>query len=367
MIKRLVSSLCFLLLLGGVASAAVVGSFRTGSWNGNAFTNDQTGAFDSCVAIAKYRSGISMSVQVDANYSWWIGFSAPGWTMTTGEKIALQYRIDRGPWQQGTAEAISPELARMAMPQGGYIITRFRRGRTLYVYDGTYNYQFRLTGTSRLMRRMARCVDTYAARYGTGAPVVGSVAPGSAADSGASASATPEPEPEEPPHAGNSDDPQLKIEAAQSLFNLMGRTGALTLQLQAEDQRTDDLKGYHAVAYSDARTMTSHIRTAGSYASEQALLTDLISISAKGCEGDFSSGTGRKTVGDKTLFTGHATCVAGDFELAQRYAIAPRGKGGVYMFSVADSYVGEGGGAPVSPPSEITADAFNQAAAAAAQ
>ncbi|MEM7289736.1 MAG: hypothetical protein AAF412_05105, partial [Pseudomonadota bacterium] len=59
--------------------AAVVESFRLGGWSASAFTNDQNGKFDSCVATASYKSGISMSVQVDANYSWWIGFSAPSW------------------------------------------------------------------------------------------------------------------------------------------------------------------------------------------------------------------------------------------------------------------------------------------------
>ena len=144
-----------------MADARVVESFKIRGWRADAFVSDQTGKFDSCVAIARYRNQISMSVQVDANYNWWIGFSALGWTMTPGEKIALSYRIDQGSWQQGTAEAITAELARMPMPAGGYIITCFRRDRVLTVSDQVNTYRFKLTG-------LTSCVQKNSARYGVG-------------------------------------------------------------------------------------------------------------------------------------------------------------------------------------------------------
>lgn len=343
--------LAWMLISGLVpARAGVVDSFKVGSWHVDAFTNDSTGNFDSCVGIVRYRSGISMSVQVDAKYDWWIGFSAPGWTMTPGEKIQLQYRIDRGPWQVGTAEAVSPELARMAMPTGGYIITRFRRGHTLYVYDGAYNYDFRLTGTSRLMASMARCVETNSRRFGAGAPMASNAAP--------APGATPVAEAKQPA------DPQLQIEATQALFNLMGNTGLLGLNLVGEAERDDNTKGIHAVARNDARIVTAHILNQDSFESEQAVLSEMIAKAAKTCEGDFSSGSSRKTVNDKNLQTGQSECTAGDYELKQRYAVAPRSAGGVYVFALSDIHVGEGGGTAVSPGTQIAAEQFNAAVAA---
>lgn len=89
----------------GHAGAASVDSFRLGGWNGNAFTDDQSGLFTSCVASADYKSGITLYVEVDTNYNWAIGFSAPHWNMDVGSDIPLQYRIDRGGWQQGMAKA----------------------------------------------------------------------------------------------------------------------------------------------------------------------------------------------------------------------------------------------------------------------
>ena len=340
------------------ANAAIVENFRQGGWNGSAFTDDASGRFSTCVASATYKSGITLYVQVDTTYNWAIGFSAPHWNMEVGSDIPLQYRIDRGAWQSGVAKATSKDLARMQMPQGGYIITRFRRGRTLYVYDGTYNYQFRLTGTSRLMQRLAKCVEQNIARYGAApgmanaAPAQGGLGQGTPAQSAAPASPAT--------------DPQLAVEATQALFNLMGSAGISGLKLIPDGQRDTDLNGLHAVAADDARTLVAHVFGPGSYTSEEELMSLTVADSQKSCtEGSFSSGTERITVGGKQLYTSYANCEAGDFQLIERVAILKRNAGGVFVYGVADTYVGEGGGAPVSPP-ELTDETFYGAVAAAA-
>jgi len=351
-------------LLFGLASAqaAIVENFRLGGWNASAFTDDQSGRFSTCVASATYKSGITLYVQVDTTYNWAIGFSAPHWNMEVGSDIPLQYRIDRGAWQSGVAKATSKDLARMQMPQGGYIITRFRRGRTLYVYDGANNYQFRLTGTSRLMARLAKCVEQNIARYGA-APGAGDVAAAPAQGglgNNAPAKATTTP-------STSANDPQLAVEATQALFNLMGSAGISGLKLIPDGQRTEDLNGLHAVAADDARTLVAHIFPAGSYTSEEELMSLAVADSQKSCtEGSFSSGTERITEGGRQLYTSYANCETGDHQLIERIAILKRGAGGVFVYGVADTYVGEGGGAPVSPP-ELTDPDFYAAAAGAAR
>ncbi|MBS8261509.1 hypothetical protein DYI23_14890 [Roseibium polysiphoniae] len=326
--------------------AGTIESFRVGGWNGNAYTNDTTGTFDTCVAAATYRNGMTLLVQVDSGYRWAIGFSAPHWNSEIGKEVTLQYRIDRGAWQQGTATATAKDLFRMQMPEGGYIITRFRRGRTLYVYDGAYNYDFRLTGTSRLMARMAKCVEVNSARFGA--------TPGS----GLGAS-----QPTAPAAAANN--PQLAVEATQALFNLMGSAGLSGLKLTPDDKRDTDLKGLHAVASNEARSVIAHIFEAGGYTSTQDLVATIISDAAKSCEGSFSSGSETITETGKTFPTSYSRCVAGDYEKVERAAIVPRRAGGVYVYGVVDTYVGEGGGAPVAP-TELTDPDWHHAAASAA-
>lgn len=351
---RVVIIIVGLLALCMPGHARVVESFRSGGWHGDAFVNDSTGLFNSCVAIARYRSGISMSVEVDSVYNWWIGFSSESWTMTTGEKIPLTYRIDGGEWQHGVATAISPQLARMAMPADGYIVRRFRRGRTLYVRDKSYNYQFRLTGTSRLLARLARCVEKNSARFGAG--------PALSRDEGGAETKTPVVQSPEPVAPATADMAQLQVEATQRLFNLMAGTGLTDLKLIAEADREEGLKGLHAVAGNDTRTIVAHVYPEGSFDSETDIMARLIFEAAKSCEGDFSSGFSADPVGGDELFAGRASCAAGDAELLERYAIAPRGAGGVLVFGVADTSVGEGGGEASAPAKQLTDDAFHRAA-----
>ena len=142
-------------LLSLPAEARSVEHFRLGGWLGDAYVDDADNRFSSCVASAQYRSGIAMSVQVDGSYSWFIGFSSSGWNMAVGTNIPLQYRIDRGGWQQATGEVRTATMVRMQMPANGYLVHRFRRGRLLQVFDGNNTYEFRLTGTSKLMARLS--------------------------------------------------------------------------------------------------------------------------------------------------------------------------------------------------------------------
>ncbi|PVB59453.1 hypothetical protein DCO57_22675 [Labrenzia sp. 011] len=343
----------------GTAHAASMETFRQGGWNGHAYTDDNSGLFNTCVASANYRSGISLYVQVDTGYNWAIGFSAPHWNMKVGADIPLQYRIDRGAWQQGVAKATSTNLARMQMPQDGYIITRFRRGRTLYVHDGSYNYEFRLTGTSRLMARMAKCVERNSARFGA-APAMNA----GAATSGGLGSAPPA---QAASPASPAADAQLAVEATQALFNLMGGAGLSGLKLLPDGQREEDLNGLHAVAADEARTVVAHIFAPGSYSSEQELMSLVVADSQQSCtDGSFSSGSEKITEGGKEIYTSYADCETGDHELIERVAIIKRKAGGVFIYGVADTYVGEGGGAPISPP-ELTDPDFYASAAEAAE
>ncbi len=335
---KLICAVSAIILANWPANAAVVETFRLGGWSGSAFTDDATGRFNNCVASAAYRSGITLYVQVDTTYNWAIGFSAPTWNLTPGQKIPLQFRIDRGAWQSGTGTAADKTLVRMPMPDDGYIIKRFRRGRTMYVYDGAYNYEFRLTGTSKLMARLARCVKRNSSRHGV-SPSMGSAAAPAQSQS-----------PAQPGSSAAPADPQLAIEATQALFNVLGQAGISGLKLIPDGQREEDLNGLHAVAADEARTVVAHIFAPGTYQSEQELISMIIADSAKSCEGSFSSGSEKLVEGGKDLFTANARCLAGDVELIERAVIVKRSAGGIYVYGVADTYTGEGGGAPLSPP-----------------
>lgn len=336
--------------IGRPAQARIVDTFQLGAWSASAFTNDETGAFDTCVASAAYANGITMYVQVDAMYDWALGFSAPTWRMTPGIEIPLQYKFDRGQWQQGVATAASETLARMQMPSDGYIVTRFRRSNVMYVYDGSYTYDFRLTGTSRLMQRMVKCVQTNVARF-----------PGGQAMTGLGQSSMGQ-----PASAPAQSDPALALEATQALFNIMSQAG-LALTMIPDGQREEpDLNGVHAVATAGRRLLVTHIFPAGAYESDQTVMSGLVADSAEACEGRFASGSERIQQNGVPLLTGSAVCEAGDVETIERIVLAPRSAGGLFVFGVRDTEVGEGGG-PVDPLPPLSDETWYRATAVASQ
>ncbi|TYC51482.1 hypothetical protein FMN50_21205 [Rhodobacterales bacterium] len=349
---------CLLIVAGSeVGRAAVLERFRVGGWAGNAYS-DSGGRLATCVAAARYKSGNTLYVQVDTSYRWAIGSSAPDWTLRIGSDVPLRFRIDGGAWQRGTAKATAMNLARMKMPDGGYIISRFRRGRSLYVDYGSKTYEFRLTGTSRLMKRMATCIDQNTARYGA-SPAAGDVT----ADSSASPdNAGTQPTESSAPRAAV--DPAVTLEATQALFNLIGEAGLSGLRIVPEEQRSDNYKGLHAVAGNDARIVVAHIFQPGGYTSESDLMALVVADSRTNCQGTFSSGTEEVTSNGKQLLTSYCDCKGPDRHLFERTAIVKRKAGGVYVYSVANTRSKTDGGKALAP--DLTASAFYSAAASAA-
>ncbi len=92
----------------------------------------------------------------------------------------------------------------------------------------------------------------------------------------------------------------------------------------------------------------------------------IVADSQKKCaEGKFTSGSERINENGKPIYTSYANCETGDFQLIERVAIAKRKAGGVFIYGVADTYVGEGGGAPVAPPELTDPDLYSAIADAA--
>ena len=287
--------------------AGSVESFKVGAWNGEAFVSDQDGSFLSCIATANYRNGISLSIQIDETYGWVLGFGSPHWNLTPGNNFTMQYRIDRSAWFSATATTATPKLVTMPMPYDPSMITRFRRGNKMQVYDGSYTYDFRLTGTSRVIARLSKCVDYHVARS--------NASKGFGANTAQNQPSVSQPTPSVPSTAApnlaettitNDNNQAHQLEATQKMFALIGYAGLSDIKLIPSDQLEEELTGYHALA------------------------------EEKKCQGDF--------------------------ELHERYVIAPRGKGGYYFIGTRDEYLGEGGGAPRSPTDKLDDSTFQTAA-----
>lgn len=160
------------------AEARQVEPFRSGPWTGGVYVDDDTGRFASCMASATYRSGMTMYVLVDRDLEWEFGFHSERWDLDVGREVPFPYRIDRAGWRQAVARAVEPNVVGIPMPADGTVISQFRRGRTMEIFDGVRSYFFDLKGTSRLLPALAECAAFRLALESGGPALGGGAAPG---------------------------------------------------------------------------------------------------------------------------------------------------------------------------------------------
>jgi hypothetical protein len=78
------------MLLGNTSFAkGPFGSIKIGHWAGGAWTNDSTGAFTHCGAVASYLNGTVLVFGQLADQSWSIGFGNQAFHLTPSETFPI--------------------------------------------------------------------------------------------------------------------------------------------------------------------------------------------------------------------------------------------------------------------------------------
>ena len=134
------------------------GSISVGNWKGGAYTNDQTGAFSHCSAIAQYASGVFFVVMIDGNGGWSLGFMHEQWKLKTGEAFPLTLTFDGQQPFNVHGVPIADKLVRVPMPSNSSLISQFRRAKAMTAFTQGQLFQFNLDQTGQLLPVLANCV-----------------------------------------------------------------------------------------------------------------------------------------------------------------------------------------------------------------
>ena len=134
------------------------GSIQVGHWSGGAYTNDSTGQFSGCVATAPYSSGISLSVLVQGDGGWGLGFSHPSWQLRRGEAFPIDLTFDGRAQFHVFGNVLAEVLVGVPMPKTSALITEFRRAKSLTAFAQGQLLQFNLDGSAQLLPSLANCV-----------------------------------------------------------------------------------------------------------------------------------------------------------------------------------------------------------------
>ena len=294
------------LALGLCSSAALADSqqvFKSGNWLGERSFDAQ--GFNHCRITTSYVNGITLTFSLGANYNFGMFFYNSAWSLTKGDKIPLQFWVDRYPARNGTAIAGLPTMVYLDIEDTESLFREMRKGYLLNILAAGKSFKFSLDGTFVALKKMRECVNVTLAASNPGG-------------------ARPQ------PRRSDLTDAQA-ISLAANLLSQAGLSGYRILD--RSEFETTTLKNYDVVWMSD-RTFGALQVFAPGHASSAQMLSDAVTYNeSQLCKDGFFSG--RRTTPDETLKGAvrlYIGCAAtGDIRVY--HTIVPRNNGGYFLFS----------------------------------
>lgn len=294
-----------------LANAAQIDSFRSGSWGGGAYTNDQTGSFSHCAIEASYNSGITLIFALDSTFQWRLGFYNPNWRLTPGARYPVHFRIDRGSLHQGTAVAISGQAVKMELSPTTRLFQRFRHGYVLRVAAAGKSLNFNLTGTSVALNHLLSCTEHH-------------VLQAKAADSA-------NPFVSVPMTSQKTHTKALINEATVLTANLLARSGISGFSILPEGNVPASLSYADVVWVAHGVVGTANVLPGLPNMKPSKIASSIAGGAASACEGQFASGPLPTTTPLGTMTFG--ACKTSNGTVIAYYFVLPRSAGGYYVLA----------------------------------
>ena len=169
MLVRWIAILTMALLLIPLTSKAIEikgYSFKSGSWNGNAYKSDTTGRFTHCSITGRYKSGIILAFALRENFELLIGLQNKTWNIPVTDSFKLGVIIDGVSYGQSQGRAISKDLIRVNFGRYPKILEALKRGRKLQIISSKRKFSFLLPGTNIALGKLLNCVNTAKVNFG---------------------------------------------------------------------------------------------------------------------------------------------------------------------------------------------------------
>jgi hypothetical protein len=306
------------------------GTIRIGNWAGGAYTNDETGVFTACIAMANYQSGINLHVMVGENSTWTLGFSNPAWRLTIGDAFPVVVTFDGQAPFNVSARVAGTSLVVVPMPDNSALIAQFRKAKAMSAFAQGQLFQFAMNGTAALLPSLVNCVNR-TRQFGIAnagdfsvkaAPKAVTAAPASAVGGSLRADA---------PHVLS---PDLQIEAIELASNFILKTSLRNPHVLSRAGTPTAVAANGAAWKSDEAIGFVRIVPPTEGAKGLDVASAVVANDARDCQGKFASRRTSELVDSDVVFRGFSSCDDTDGARFSQYFIVSRKKGGFVMFSV---------------------------------
>jgi len=135
------------------------GDFTVGNWEGGAYSNDRTGDFSHCAAVASYRHGVSLFFMVTKDFEWAVAFRSDKFSVKPGRTIKVGIALDSRRTAQVEAYAIDSKFLRVSLDPKADLFRRFQQAAVLRLEGSDRTYEFNLTNTRQMLPRLLECAS----------------------------------------------------------------------------------------------------------------------------------------------------------------------------------------------------------------
>lgn len=154
---RLIIFLACLVAYPAFAEMIPKTNFYYGSWQGAAYTSDETGRFSHCAISAQYNHGNTLLMSINADATVNVAVQTPEETFTENEEFPVALYIDRRQPFYGNAWATDSRFAILTLNDIDSALLSLKKGRTLIVQSKYGEVPFDLSGTSRALEATLQC------------------------------------------------------------------------------------------------------------------------------------------------------------------------------------------------------------------
>ena len=149
----------WLLAGAGAAEAAKLTSpFRVANWSGGALANDQSKAFERCVATTQDAKGTSITYSINHEFRWGVALSNPSWNFIKGAALSLILRMgqEREPFN-ANAMVTDRSVLELQVKDPIALFSKLRNVRELRVVIGGLALEMALTGGDEVLSALTQC------------------------------------------------------------------------------------------------------------------------------------------------------------------------------------------------------------------
>src|SRR5215475_5881756 len=260
-------------LLGAIATASVAAAapastLQIGNWSGGPQFDSRTRQFERCAASLNNGSGTTLTISIDRNFGWALGFSNPSWSFGKGHSFGLILTIGKQYQIRQTALAVGVDRLELQLDDSLTVFARLRVLPQLKATAGGMVVSFELRDSEEIMSALAQCA-------------LQQILPAPARP----AKSKNHPRSADPLQALDRSD-AMRAEASGIASDLLSFAGIRDARVLANNETPNDVTA-HAVWRTGHVSGTVSIVPAARSAGTGALAADLVRYGAAKCSGRF--------------------------------------------------------------------------------